>query len=285
MGLLLQRQKEEKKRAMEEEIAREKAAAEEKRRSRQQRHQQHDQPFRARRGSIDTHWQQPASSSAQQAKAAREAKEAADAKAAAEAVEVARRAEEEEAAQEAARAVAVAEAEVRHSDTTVAPSFGSDPTPSVGPQEAKETAALAHQQASADSLAIIRNLAQEEVSKVGSKGIPLSMLHNRMASMYGFGDSTPAEELHQALKTAPDVTVSEREGEPWFFPRVIAVAGESQIRTLMPSQARHYARDTTTYSKDELPPGWEKRTAGDGRTYYANVVSRTTQWEKPTFLD
>ena len=144
---------------------------------------------------------------------------------------------------------------------------------------------MAHQQASADSLAIIRNLAQEEVSKVGSKGIPLSMLHNRMASMYGFGDSTPAEELHQALKTAPDVTVSEREGEPWFFPRVIAVAGESQIRTLMPSQARHYARDTTAYSKDELPPGWEKRTAGDGRTYYANVVSRTTQWEKPTFLD
>ena len=107
---------------MEEEIAREKAAAEEKRRSRQQRHQQHDQPFRARRGSIDTHWQQPASSSAP-AKAAREAKEAAEAKAAAEAVEVARRAEEEEAAQEAARAVAVAEAEVRQSDTTVAPSF------------------------------------------------------------------------------------------------------------------------------------------------------------------
>ena len=281
----MQRQKEEKKRALEEEIAREKAAAEEKRLSRQQRHQQHDQPFRARRGSIDTHWQQPAYESAQ-AKAAREAKEAAEAKAAAEAVEVARRAEEEEAAQEAARAVAVAEAEVRPSaSSSREPSFGKRSNTERGPQEAKETAALAHQQASADSLAIIRNLAQEEVSKVGSKGIPLSMLHNRMASMYGFGDSTPAEELHQALKTAPDVTVSEREGEPWFFPRVIAVAGESQIRTLMPSQARHYARDTTTYSKDELPPGWEKRTAGDGRTYYANVVSRTTQWEKPTFLD
>ena len=31
-----------------------------------------------------------------------------------------------------------------------------------------------------------------------------------------------------------------------------------------------------------LPEGWEERQDANGRTYYVNHNTRTTQWEKPT---
>ena len=31
-----------------------------------------------------------------------------------------------------------------------------------------------------------------------------------------------------------------------------------------------------------LPPGWEQRETADGKVYYANHISRTTQWEPPS---
>ena len=34
-------------------------------------------------------------------------------------------------------------------------------------------------------------------------------------------------------------------------------------------------------SEQALPRGWEKRTAPDGRPYYANLLTRVTQWERP----
>ena len=33
---------------------------------------------------------------------------------------------------------------------------------------------------------------------------------------------------------------------------------------------------------DTLPEGWEERKAGNGRIYYVNHVTRSTQWERPT---
>lgn len=33
---------------------------------------------------------------------------------------------------------------------------------------------------------------------------------------------------------------------------------------------------------EPLPPGWEERTDPQGRTYYVNHNSRTTQWARPT---
>jgi hypothetical protein len=34
--------------------------------------------------------------------------------------------------------------------------------------------------------------------------------------------------------------------------------------------------------KTNLPPGWERRETADGKVYYANHSSRTTQWEPPS---
>ncbi|XP_058465974.1 E3 ubiquitin-protein ligase SMURF2 [Malaya genurostris] len=34
--------------------------------------------------------------------------------------------------------------------------------------------------------------------------------------------------------------------------------------------------------KDELPTGWEERLTQDGRVYYVNHVTKTTQWSRPT---
>lgn len=31
-----------------------------------------------------------------------------------------------------------------------------------------------------------------------------------------------------------------------------------------------------------LPPGWEQRTTQDGKTYYVDHKTRTTQWEYPS---
>jgi hypothetical protein len=33
--------------------------------------------------------------------------------------------------------------------------------------------------------------------------------------------------------------------------------------------------------EEELPPGWEAQTDGEGRTFYIDHTSRTTQWERP----
>ncbi|KAK7863721.1 hypothetical protein R5R35_003098 [Gryllus longicercus] len=41
-------------------------------------------------------------------------------------------------------------------------------------------------------------------------------------------------------------------------------------------------------SQEQLPPlpsGWEERQDANGRTYYVNHIARTTQWERPTFLN
>ena len=38
----------------------------------------------------------------------------------------------------------------------------------------------------------------------------------------------------------------------------------------------HVATATT-----DLPPGWEQRETADGKLYYANHITRTTQWEPP----
>ncbi|XP_018332467.1 WW domain-containing oxidoreductase isoform X2 [Agrilus planipennis] len=34
-------------------------------------------------------------------------------------------------------------------------------------------------------------------------------------------------------------------------------------------------------SEDELPPGWEERVTGDGSVYYANHLTKNTQWTHP----
>ena len=40
-----------------------------------------------------------------------------------------------------------------------------------------------------------------------------------------------------------------------------------------------YAPETD--SEDELPPGWEERATVSGDVYYANHLSRSTQWTHP----
>ena len=34
--------------------------------------------------------------------------------------------------------------------------------------------------------------------------------------------------------------------------------------------------------EEPLPPGWEERVDSQGRTFYVNHNSRTTQWERPS---
>lgn len=34
-------------------------------------------------------------------------------------------------------------------------------------------------------------------------------------------------------------------------------------------------------SEDELPPGWEERVTTDGSVYYANHLTKNTQWTHP----
>ena len=36
---------------------------------------------------------------------------------------------------------------------------------------------------------------------------------------------------------------------------------------------------------DDLPEGWEERRSANGRLYYVNHFTRTTQWERPTRLN
>ena len=41
--------------------------------------------------------------------------------------------------------------------------------------------------------------------------------------------------------------------------------------------------NSATEEHDEpLPPGWEERVDSQGRTFYVNHNTRTTQWERPT---
>ena len=44
----------------------------------------------------------------------------------------------------------------------------------------------------------------------------------------------------------------------------------------------HHNRSTG--SQEDLPNGWEERQDTNGRTYYVNHNTRTTQWERPTTI-
>ncbi|KAJ3645153.1 hypothetical protein Zmor_022836 [Zophobas morio] len=40
-------------------------------------------------------------------------------------------------------------------------------------------------------------------------------------------------------------------------------------------------RDSSPSNNDDLPPGWEERRTSNGRPYYVNHITRSTQWIKP----
>lgn len=40
-------------------------------------------------------------------------------------------------------------------------------------------------------------------------------------------------------------------------------------------------RDPSPSNNDDLPPGWEERRTANGRLYYVNHVTRSTQWIRP----
>ena len=40
--------------------------------------------------------------------------------------------------------------------------------------------------------------------------------------------------------------------------------------------------DAAGPQEEPLPPGWEERVDSQGRTFYVNHNTRTTQWERPT---
>ncbi|KAK7863724.1 hypothetical protein R5R35_003098 [Gryllus longicercus] len=57
---------------------------------------------------------------------------------------------------------------------------------------------------------------------------------------------------------------------------------------LVESEQTSQAVETPAQSQEQLPPlpsGWEERQDANGRTYYVNHIARTTQWERPTFLN
>ena len=37
-----------------------------------------------------------------------------------------------------------------------------------------------------------------------------------------------------------------------------------------------------TEALEPLPPGWEEKTTENGRKYYINHTTRSTQWHRPT---
>ena len=128
----------------------------------------------------------------------------------------------------------------------------------------------------AEEMSTILCLAKEEVASAGSDGLSLTDLRGRLESKFGLGQSVSPEMLQRAMKGVADVAVSAAEGgEPWYAPRLAAASGESQLRTILPLQALKRG------SSAGLPRGWEKRTAPDGRPYYANLLTRVTQWERP----
>lgn len=42
------------------------------------------------------------------------------------------------------------------------------------------------------------------------------------------------------------------------------------------------ANDDAEVHEEPLPPGWEERVDSQGRTFYVNHTTRTTQWERPS---
>jgi len=55
--------------------------------------------------------------------------------------------------------------------------------------------------------------------------------------------------------------------------------GQLNLAISPPSSTR---TATSSSTSSPLPEGWELRTASNGRPYYVNHQSRTTQWERPT---
>src|SRR5947207_9296063 len=46
---------------------------------------------------------------------------------------------------------------------------------------------------------------------------------------------------------------------------------------------RDKSSDRSKDNQNELPSGWEKRETGDGRTFYVDHNTRTTQWNRPEY--
>ncbi|XP_058828443.1 E3 ubiquitin-protein ligase SMURF2 [Topomyia yanbarensis] len=61
-----------------------------------------------------------------------------------------------------------------------------------------------------------------------------------------------------------------------------ATTGGTPLAIVGPTGDVRGPDDDEKIAKDELPPGWEERLTQDGRVYYVNHVTKTTQWSRPT---
>ncbi|XP_052755974.1 E3 ubiquitin-protein ligase Nedd-4 isoform X2 [Galleria mellonella] len=85
----------------------------------------------------------------------------------------------------------------------------------------------------------------------------------------------------------PGVAAAAERGDDWELVHAAPAAGEvHSVRTVPSAIGCDWelidASDLTVVG-DPLPPGWEERQDGNGRTYYVNHIERSTQWERPTF--
>ena len=49
-------------------------------------------------------------------------------------------------------------------------------------------------------------------------------------------------------------------------------------------QPPSYGAPPPVYAEAPLPPGWEQKTAPDGRTYYIDHNTKSTHWERPVAM-
>ncbi len=57
---------------------------------------------------------------------------------------------------------------------------------------------------------------------------------------------------------------------------------EEEEPDLAPPPEGEDGPDAGVAAEDPLPPGWEERRDANGRIFYVNHNTRTTQWERPT---
>ncbi|CAF4464437.1 unnamed protein product, partial [Rotaria sp. Silwood2] len=69
------------------------------------------------------------------------------------------------------------------------------------------------------------------------------------------------------------------------YARSHSVFNQFEHRFLPQTDINTQSNDASDSTEETLPEGWEKKHDSQGRTYYLNHISKTTQWEDPRRMD
>jgi len=133
------------------------------------------------------------------------------------------------------------------------------PDPAAAEQQAREAAAreAAAREAAAREAAA-REAAEREAAEKAAR------------------EAAEREAAEKAAREAAEREAAERAAKEEAERRAREEAAAQQAAAAAAAAARAQVED------DSLPPGWEERTdPNSGRTYYANLITRKSQWERP----